>query len=475
MSYGLIKQPTALIVVGTGLLGLFLSAGNAQAQYAEDCPPLVSLPTELTPQANAVWLDHLSVCQRDTAYLSAFGQRLNQQQRYAEAHDHLERALLLDPNLKAARIEYAIALAGVGQVSGAEELLLSLLAEPDLPPSLRALLLGRRQRLLVTQSNSTARWITRTTAALRVGHDSNLSGAPNLQSLTLTMGNQVVQLPLDASYQARPGTYARADLLFEARHPYALGQPHAQWNLAASLRARRTPSTAGGDATLADVVAEYTQYTPATPVATIPAASLQAHKLHTGPWVSAAVGSIHAQAGAARHQSVGISAGWGGTGYNLLGQQCQLRTGAEWQQRQHLSNPVLSGRYAGLLGVLSCQWHPAHWLASLRVGTDHEARTNRPGGDQQQASLRLAAWLPVGLLTEAEFSRYHDGAAYSPLLGGGAVRTINRQAWRIQYEWAWTGTSMQAVAGIEWVRQQSSLDLFRMRSQGPYIGLRGSW
>src|SRR4051794_37100017 len=46
-------------------------------------------------------------CQRQPEYLAALGNILNQRGRYVEAGDHLERALMLAPDLKGARLDYA--------------------------------------------------------------------------------------------------------------------------------------------------------------------------------------------------------------------------------------------------------------------------------------------------------------------------------------------------------------------------------
>ena len=78
-------------------------------------------------------LNQVAQCQANAEFLAQLGFVLNAQGRYAEALDHLERALMLNPGLKGARIDYAVALAGVGDNASALTLIQSLLADPTLP------------------------------------------------------------------------------------------------------------------------------------------------------------------------------------------------------------------------------------------------------------------------------------------------------------------------------------------------------
>ncbi len=424
-----------------------------------------------------VWLQVLSQCQRDSVYLMTLGQMLSRQGRYLEASDHLERSLLFSPGLKEARVDYAIALAGAGDTPSALAMLADLLAEPDLPPHLRASLMQQRTALA---SAGAPAWQTRVVATTRLGHDSNLSGAPNLGSLTLTIAGQPVLLPLDETYQARAGAYARADLQMEARRQNPDG---SQWNLLASLRARRSPAVPNTGTQTADLVMERSHY---SPLASTPHAS--------GYYASASAGLLQTQAGT-RYQSLGVGLGWGALWRDGWTQECQTRLGAEAQQRKHQTNAILSGRYLGLSAVISCERSSgAQWLASLRSGQDMARSADRPGGHQQQNSLRLAGYLPLagwaptdihtvapwavlrhgGLLLDVETSRYSDATGYSPLLQNGALRTLRRHTARLEYQFS-VAKTLQWTIGAEWVQQRSSLDLFRLQSHGPYTALRASW
>lgn len=461
------RTSTRVFLALAALLGM-QAAAHAQAvpqpHGAAACPALADLPAGTGDAAIAAWMAVHGACQRNPAYLAALGRMLIQAGRYSEASDHLERALMFDPALNEARVDYAIALAGVGDTASAQALLDALLAEASLPPHLRLALQFQRQALAAPPD---AGWQYRMSAAARLGYDSNLGGAPNLGALSITIGGQPVILPLDESYQARAGIYARADWQLEMRRQRADG---SRWDVLASVRARRSPSVSGTGTHMAEIQAEY------RPAAGGPGVAV--------PYAGAALGLLQAQAGA-RYVSLGAMAGWGRQWSAGPLRQCQGRLGGELQQRQHQTNAVLTGHYLGAAASLVCERdNGAQWLASARAGLDAAQHADRPGGNQHQYSLRLAAYLPLapwwrsatasGLLLDAEASHYRDATGYSPLLGQGAVRTLQRQTARLEYQftlrqaWQWS-------VGAEWVYQRSSLELFRLQSHGPYIALRTQW
>ena len=211
------------------LFGLLASLGLAAAAQAQDSNPCTSAGASLPQMLSAV-----PACQKDALFLATLGQKLNNEGRYLEAADHLERALMLDPSLKDAQLSYAIALTGSGDPLSAAALLDNLLADRTLPAELRTLI--QRQQNAVATLADPGRWQSRITLASRVGYDSNLMGSPNLDSLSLTLAGQTVVLPLDASYLARSGSYVRADAQLDLRRNAPDG---ARWVAVASLRLRR--------------------------------------------------------------------------------------------------------------------------------------------------------------------------------------------------------------------------------------------
>lgn len=401
-------------------------------------------------------IDELPYCQRDAQYLAALGNVLNQKGRYAEAGDHLERALMLAPDLKGAKLDYAISLAGTGDTESAGKLVDQLLADPTVPPKLKTAM--ERQRATWAGTN----WQSKFLVSARVGHDSNLLGAPNLSTLTLTFPGQSVVLPLDASAQAKGGFYHRFDVQLEAHKRTAAG---GQLEGLVSLRSRRSGSQPDANSQQLDAVVEHSTYQP--------------RGASTGFYAGASTSVLDASSGI-RYNAYGLSAGLG-TSRWIAG--CDLRSGLEFQERKYLSNDLLSGRYTGIAGSISCDALSAQWLLSAKAGMDKALNPERAGGDEMQYSLRAAVVIPAfgpkvlakgQLWGEIELDESRDRLGYSTLLESGRSRSIYRTSSRIEYQYPFS-RSLQAVAGAEWVAQRSSLALFANRSWGPYLALRSAW
>ena len=142
----------------------------------------------------------LSNCQRNPEYLAQVGRLLIQNGRYLDALDHLERALMLDSDQPAVQLDYAVALAGTGDILSATLLIDGILAQPGLDAGVRATLERAKQRFVRTPSAVLATptsfpFTINLSANVRYGFDSNLLGAPSLSSIELTFPGEVVQLP----------------------------------------------------------------------------------------------------------------------------------------------------------------------------------------------------------------------------------------------------------------------------------------
>lgn len=453
-----------------GLLVLLVLSGTAHAQSASCVTTGVSLQQ---------MLDAVPACQKDAPFLAALGQQFNREGRYLEAADHLERALMLDPSLKDAQLSYAIALTGSGDTLSATALIDNLLADSTLPTALRTLI-ERQQATLgaLMAVPEPSGWQRRLTLAARVGYDSNLMGSPNLESLALTLSGQTLVLPLDASYLARAGGYARTDAQAELHHSAGDG---TRWDAVASLRSRYSPVLPEAGSSQIDLLLERS-HNPQAPNAGASA---------VGSYFNLSGSSLEAKAGT-HYSAVGPSGG--ATWRSADG--CQARLGFEAQERNYLGNQVLSGRYRGVAGFWSCeQPSGVQWLFVLKAGRDAAQDAQRPGGDQRQASLRLTGFLPLnglpgslatdlapalanlsrgGLLLDFEQSQQADASGYSPIIDSGATRSVARRAARLEYQHP-VSASAQWVLGAEWVAQTSNLPLFGQSSWGTYSGLRLSW
>lgn len=459
---------------------LFRYAGPACALLvctATHAACLVPAPQEEVPPAQApalsnAMLDALPQCQKDPAWLAALGHLLNLQARYLEAADHLERALMLAPELQSAQLDYALALAGLGDTQSALLLIKDLLTRPELPAHLRPVLTQQ-----VVQWSAPLRpektWSAHGSVGARLGWDSNLLGAPNLDALTLTFPgyNQVMQL--DGNYRAVSGAYARADAQLSLRRVEDDGR---RWLFDGSVRGRTSPGHDQTGFSQLDLQLERNTYQ----------LSQETIGQRQGYYAGAAISALNTQTGT-DYQALGLNLGWGAEwAPQTAGVGCQSRLGAELQERRYTSNPLLSGRYSGLNMMMTCaQPSATQWLLSLKTGHDLANSAERAGGDQLQTMLRLVGYMPMKgqadaggrayLLVDLELTRQQDSGPYSALLDGGSVRNLLRQAARLEWQkhpehsvWRWS-------VGAEWVQQQSNLPLFANRSWGPYASLHRNW
>lgn len=409
----------------------------------------------------------LPQCQDRPNWLVAVGQRLNEARRYQEAADLVERALLLEPALKGARVDYAVALAGSGDLLAARALLGDILAEPDLPPGLRSVLLRQHGTLPLALA---AGWRVDGSAGLRVGRDSNLLGAPNLESVTLTLGGQLVEVLLDESYRSRAGSYQQADAALAILRVLPGG---GRWQIGMGLRERVSPSAPAADSRQAEGLLEVSEPLPGV-----------------APWRGyAAVATAALRSGLTDYATRTLALGLEGA----VSDACDARLGAEDQHRDYSSNPVLSGRYRGLTASIVCGGGasagrlPGQTLASVRLGSDDPRDSARPGGRQKQTVLRLATHQPAArlwrrapgfVLLDAEWSRQQDSTGYSQILESGHSRNIVRSAVRLEWRLPLAATEagrFEPAIGLETMSQRSNIRLFGLRSSGPYLALRARW
>ena len=180
-----------------------------------------------------------------------------------------------------------------------------------------------------------------------------------------------------------------------------------------------------------------------------------------------------------KYRLLGGAAGWL---YQSPG-RCQQRVGVEFQQRRYGNSPLLDGNYTGLLGQWVCELSQGQqWQLGVRWGQDDANQPDRPGGDQQQRSIRMGAYLPVrswwpesmgaagtlnsgSVMLDADHSWLDDDIGFSPLLGNGAVRRTRRTQLRLEYQHP-LSRQWQLQVGWEVIRQRSNLELFPSAQQG---------
>ena len=411
----------------------------------------------------------LSNCQRNPEYLAQVGRLLIQNGRYLDALDHLERALMLDSDQPAVQLDYAVALAGTGDILSATLLIDGILAQPGLDAGVRATLERAKQRFVRTPSAVLATptsfpFTINLSANVRYGFDSNLLGAPSLSSIELTFPGEVVQLPLSAANTPHPGHYLRTDAKLELGRQYPDG---SRWELATNLMTRTSPALPDANTRQLELVLEYSQ----------------PQQNSWGRYVGANLVAITTDGGT-RYTTQGLAAGLQLSALAAaLRSTCSARMGLELHRSDLISNPILSGHYAGVTGLLACSAPNGVQLQlSGKGGRDYPQDPDRPGSTQNLTSLRGVAMLPHTSASsatstwvfETEYTRTQDSTGYSPLLKSGENRGTNRITGRLEFQRPLSNKAT-ATLGAEWSNQDSNLGLFQVKSWGPYAALRVIW
>lgn len=433
-----------------------LATAAAEVEASDACPRTPAVPPAAweLPGIAAHLSSRWDTCLRDAPYLAYFGSIRLAEGNPEEAAALLERAMLLAPELSSARLDYAEALAALGDREAARAWLNDVLVS-DQPPELVAERVRRRLDRLAD-----SRWRSSGRFALKGGYDSNPMLSPRLSSLTLTLPSGWVSLPVNAG----------------ATRGSAIAQGEVQ------LAAQRLPTSAdGGTLTLlADARwrhpfsvadARYSEFSGGAiweqPLGTNPATSLGAADQRWGV-LGGVTGSLVTLGGDTIFRGLrglaGGSAPW----------PCQPRALIDVERRDYPTSPSLNGDYVGMAGSATCAYDGGETLTlGMRFGKDR-ADGFRAGGDVRRAEIRAGGSLPFAggrLEGDVTGTRLTDSDAYNPIIADGARRWINRVVWRAEYIRPLT-PGWEAVASIERVNQNSNLELFALTGTTVLFGVR---
>ena len=406
-------------------------------------------------------------CLRDAAFYAWRGALQLVLSEPAAAAESLERALLLDPDLPGAQLDYAQALSAMGDHLSARELLEQVSHRSDVPDYLRPVLRQSLQALAPERSDaSISRWMLSTAW----GHDSNLNNAPVAGQLTLTFPQGAVTLPLDKTSRPRSGGVWLNTVQWQTARP--LGE--SVLLLSAEGRSRTTAHSGQTGYLQTDVSAFWLQ-APEAPAQWLGRLSWGRLEFGGDNMLSTVRASLQRQ--------------WRLDPGVLVRHGCRLGLGAELEDRRYPVSSEYNGLYAGGLASLSCGDSfpvsaPAGWLAQpqygvqLRWGQDEPLRAARPGGRNDRVELRLnwEARMQQGrLAADYSWTRQADRSGYSPLFENNSIRSTYRQGLRLMYSHplsqpVWGGA--EAFVSLELTRQQSNLAAFEVRQYSLASGLR---
>ena len=456
--------------------------------------PLVFAPGIALSQTTPDPCDEQAICQAQK------GAQLLAQGRVEEAAVALEKALLLDPNLPGAQLDYAQALALIGLKGSARAMLADVLQRPDIQPNLKSKLTGAQNPPSeATQPSLPSEWQWSKLAQAAVGHETNLNSATFTDSLTLMLSNGPVTIGLSDSAKPMAGPATKTLLAVQ-------GSTRAGAGLLALGELSVSASLSNKNALQADsltgIKPERNQTAEAVAKFSLPMIAGAA----SGQWQFSAGGTQFWLGSASAYSDTGFNVkfNWDqsfepgftsmfGGKLNLEDQSCKLAPSVGQTHQSFPLSSSLNGIYSFARMELLCRAQANESQVVLGKGQD-KATNNamsapqssaRPGGDKKRLDLLLRhehlvplAWSPFKQVKAGQLSawvRYAksaDAQIYSELLGD-LKTTTHRTDWGLGL-WVPLDKSWSAGLNLEATSQKSNNTLFNLKNSGIYAGIRWS-
>ncbi len=487
-----------------------LSLGSAPA-----LPLAFALASSLALASSSAWsqtaadpCDEQAICQAQR------GAQLLAQGRVEEAAVALEKALLLDPNLPGAQLDYAQALAQIGLKGSARAMLADVLKRPDIQPTLKSKLAGTQTQeqsslgntgqgisggaatislptaSLTTASLTTAwQWSTLGQAAL--GHDTNLNSATYTDSLTLMLSNGPVTIGLSDAAKPIAGPAVKTLLAVQGATRAGSGLLSlGELSVSASLSSK---SALQADS-LSGIKPERNQTAEATAKYSLPMIAGAA----SGQWQFSAGGTQFWLSSTSAYSDTGFNVkfSWDQSFQpalkgmlNLDGQSCKLAPSLGQTRQTFPLSSSLDGHYTFARMELLCKAANYESQAVLGKVQDKALSASRPGGDKQRLDFLLRherwtslPWSPFKLVQAGQlggqlsawvrYAKSQDAQIYSELLGD-LKTTTHRTDWGVGF-WVPLDKSWSAGLNLEATSQRSNNTLFNLKNSGVYAGIRWS-
>jgi hypothetical protein len=458
---------------------------NLLLAFASAYAPVLALvlaPSIGWSQTTANPCDEQATCQAQR------GTHLLAQGRVEEAAVALEKALLLDPNLPGAQLDYAQALALIGLKGSARAMLADVLQRSDIQPGLKSKLVGAQN----TPSNAPpqrlpAAWQWSALALAALGHETNLNSATFTDSLTLMLSNGPVTIGLSDS--AKPIAGPAAKTMFAVQGATRAGSgllALGELSVGASLSSKNALQTDG----LTGIKPERNQTAEAVAKYSLPMIAGAA----SGQWQFSASGTQFWLANTSAYSDTGfhLKFNWDRSFEpaikgipNFEGQSCKLAPSIGKTRQTFPLSSSLDGLYSFGRMELLCKAPNNESQVMLGKGSDKAQNPNRPGGNKQRLDLLLRhehfvplVWSPFQQIKAGQLSawvRYAksaDAQIYSDLLGDFKT-TTNRADWGVGF-WVPLDKTWSAGLNLEATSQRSNNTLFNLKNSGVYAGIRWS-
>lgn len=443
--------PVSLVI----FLAFFLGMGVAPARAQTPAPPspTAACPARFdgtSPASPDLLRSQLRLAQNMAAacdtradFHAHLGGLLLQDGQIQDAANALEKSLLLDPEQPGTQLDYAHALALLGEKASAQLIVNQVSARPDIDPGLRQWLQGSTAE----QARTTPRWSWAQLLQTTVGHESNLTSATHANAITLYLSNGPVLVPLDDGARPQGGAAFKTLLAVQGQSPS--GTPDLRLNLA--LQTRNGAEVA--DNHLVAFSGSHVR----------PLGVGQVHLRWDG--------HQYKSNNSFAYQSQGLS-----LQYHVLAQPapCKWHIALGSAAQSYAGSPSLDGRFNQARLEGSCKHgdqSETHW--GLGAGQDLAQSSQRPGGDKNRNDWGLRHDRTIGKTATQLWirqTRQQDRERFSPLLGDLVSRST-RTDWGAG---AWWPLSTRWSLGfeVESTSQKSSNVLLNIKNLSIYSGLR---
>ena len=430
-------------------------------------------------------------CDEQAACQAQKGSQLLAQGRVEEAAVALEKALLLDPNLPGAQLDYAQALALIGLKGSARAMLADVLKRPDIQPNLKLKLAAAQNAPnLATQAPQPSLgpdWQWSKLGQASIGHETNLNSATFTDSLTLMLSNGPVTIGLADSAKPILGPATKTLLALQGNTRLGAGLlALGELSVSASLSNKNALQADS----LTGLKPERSQTAEAVAKYSLPMIAGAA----SGQWQFSAGGTHFWLGGLSAYsdEALSLKFNWDRTFepvpkglMGLEGQSCKLAPFIGQTRQSFPLSGTLNGVYAFARMELLCKAQNQESQVVLGSGSDKALEASRPGGDKKRMDLllrheRLVAlpWGPYKQVQTGQLSawlRYAksaDAQIYSELLGD-LKTTTHRADWGVGF-WVPLDKSWSAGLNLEATSQRSNNTLFNLKNSGVYAGIRWS-
>ena len=439
----------------------------------------------------------LEACEEVAFFQAHRGAYLLAQGKVEEAAIALEKALLLDPNLPGAQLDYAQALALLGLKGSARAMLADVLQRPDIQPTLKAQLeKGTPENTLSMASmafefkNAANYWQWNALAQTALGRETNLNSATYTDSLTLMLSNGPVSIGLADSAKPVAGSAFKSLVAVQGNTRAGEGLLlHGELSVNASLATKNTSGNSSLSANSGTSSSAGTSQATATPEnnRTTEAAIKYTLPMVAGPasgkWQLTAGGTHFWLASASAYQdsSAQLKFNW-----DTLGNPCKLSPSVGVMRQSFPLSETLDGTYHFARLEVLCKQAKQESHLALGGGSDTAHSSSRPGGNKRRLDVLLrhehltknifSPFLPSSTAGEAQLSAWLrlsksvDAQPFSELLGDLKSAT-RRSDWGLAY-WMGLDRRWSVGANLEATSQKSNNTLFNLKNSGIYAGIR---